>query len=231
MDPFARVLESNKETFAQICSDHGVILDASKLLQQWTKSNGEVDYPFIGHFFQEEPIVQHALKKLDVEQDAAAILALELLRAYRIGLQAAIRLDNRAVEVRETLNILRARGKRLGVFSNDRAVALNMVLRLMKIDSLFEYVETSESLGIEKPNPKVFQHILAHFGLVPNMVAYVGDDPIEDIDAAKGQGMRAILYQVDNRVYQEKWRDYTRKPENEPDAVVHGFANLLDCII
>jgi len=70
----------------------------------------------------------------------------------------------------------------------------------------------------EKPDPRVFEHIVKFFGVQPDRVVYVGDDPIRDIEAAKAQGLIAIQYQVNKEAYHESWRDYRVKTKWEPDA-------------
>lgn len=61
-------------------------------------------------------------------------------------------------------------------------------------------------------------------------VAYVGDEPIKDIEAAKKQGLKAIQYEVNVDEYNETWRDYQRKSKYTPDAVISSFSELLDII-
>lgn len=156
LDPFPSVIESRKDRFSKICHKFGLSISSSLIASEWKKSNKIVDYPFIGHFYQKEPIVQHALRALEIKEDIAAILALELLREYRIGLREVISLDPRTREVKRILQELKARGKKLAVFSNDRAVALGLVLDIIGIKPLFQYIETSESFGVEKPSPLVF---------------------------------------------------------------------------
>jgi putative hydrolase of the HAD superfamily len=125
---------------------------------------------------------------------------------------------------------LKRRGKRLGVFSNDRAAGLALTLAQMEIRGYFEYVETSEAIGIEKPDPRAFDHILDHFKVPPSRLTYVGDDPIGDIDAAKAKGIRAVLHAVDGRTYKQPWRDYGRVGATQPDAIIRHFRELLDVI-
>lgn len=230
MDPFSSVLAMQKDRFHRLCEIRGVSASSQQIAYQWMKSNKEVNYPHIGHFCQEEPIVQHALRNLNVIEDTAAILGLELLREYRIGLREVIESDPRTQEVQSTLNALRTMGKRLGIFSNDRTVALGFVLNVMRVKEYFSYLETSESLGFEKPDPRVFEHIVHFFGVEPSTVIYVGDDPLRDVEAAKAKGLRAIQYYVDVNRYQESWRDYRTKGRYEADVVIHKFSELLDII-
>jgi HAD superfamily hydrolase (TIGR01549 family) len=228
MDPFQAVLGLKVKEFGNLLAGYGVSVDAQGMVREWTRANKKVHYPYIGHFFQEEPIVQEALRGLGLAPEVAAPLGLELLREYRAGLKEWIASDPRTQQVKETLAELRNRKKRLGVFSNDRAVNLGVVLCWMGIQPYFEYVETSESVGMEKPDPRVFEGMLDHFQLPAHMVAYVGDDPVRDVDAAKKKDLRAVLYLVDPGSYNEHWRDYSAPVKSEPDAVVRSFAELLE---
>jgi FMN phosphatase YigB (HAD superfamily) len=72
--------------------------------------------------------------------------------------------------------------------------------------------------------------MLEHFQLPSNLVTYVGDDPARDVDAAKNQGLNAILYSVDRDRYSEPWRDYHVAMKNPPDAVIEDLVELLDII-
>ena len=230
MDPFPAVMQLQKSRFQQVCNGHGVAADIERMVSEWTRSNSRINYPYVGHFYQEEPIVQDALRSLGVRDDIAAILGLELLTEYRVGLRKVITADPRTQEVKNTLEALRAKEKRLGVFSNDRSVALGFTLSVMGIKPFFEYIETSESIAIEKPDPRVFEHIVKFFGERPDMVAYVGDDPIKDIEAAKIQGLTAVQYLVDQETYNESWRDYGAKSAKQPDVSIKQFSELLEVI-
>jgi HAD superfamily hydrolase (TIGR01549 family) len=230
MDPFQAVMRRQKAVFVETCRKYGVSLTSDTLIEQWRKSNSEIDYPFLGHFCQEEPIVQDVLRNFGVKANRAALLALELLMQYRIGLREVISSAPRTSEVRDTLREFRKRGKLLGVFSNDRIVALEFVLYSMRIRSLFQYCQASESIGIEKPDPAVFQRILNRFGLKADQLVYVGDDPVRDIAPAKSAGFRAIQYKVDTRKYNEPWRDYAPSQGIRPDATIGKFSELLEVI-
>lgn len=230
MDPFAKVIRRQSRVFRTIYRKYNLEISNAQLLDAWTQANQETHYPFIGHFAQEEPILQLALHKLGLREDTAAIMALDLLRSYRIGLKKHIVSDPRTKEIRNLLKKLKALGKRLGVFSNDRRIGLGMVLHSMSVYQYFEYIETSESIAAEKPDPRVFQHMISFFHAVPREIVYIGDDPVFDIDAAKMTGMKAIRCLVDTESYREPWRDYQRKAEWEPDATVNDLNNLLDII-
>jgi hypothetical protein len=103
MDPFQHVIELQKENFREIFLRCGIALSASVVCDEWANANKQVNYPFIGHFGQEEPIIQFALRQLEIKEDIAAFLALDLLREYREGLKRVIVSDPRTREVKDTL--------------------------------------------------------------------------------------------------------------------------------
>jgi len=230
LDPFARVMDMQEERFAEICQNLGFSINGQAIKDAWAKSNKEIDYPYISHFYQEEPIIYHALRNMHAPEAAMPHLASELLQEYRRGLRKVISSDPRTLEVKNTLEELVQMNKKLGIFSNDRTSGLDFVLNSMNIRASFQYIQTSESIGAEKPDSEVFKHIMHNIKLPPHLVAYVGDDPITDIDAAKKQGMKAIRYLVDVDKYNESWRDYSAMPESKPDATIKRFAEILDVI-
>jgi HAD superfamily hydrolase (TIGR01662 family) len=230
MDPFEAVMRLQRDRFSHLCKTYGLLIDADHLISEWTLSNSRVNYPYAGHFYQEEPIVQNALRNLGASDEISAFLALDLLREYRVGLQKTIESDDRTKEVKNTLEQLKANGKRLGVFSNDRAVSLGFVMSVMQIQPCFEMAETSELIAMEKPDPRVFSHIVDRFGVRPDDLAYVGDDPIRDIEAAKACGLKTVLFRVNHEMYRQPWRDYRTNAELEADAVIERFSELLDVI-
>jgi FMN phosphatase YigB (HAD superfamily) len=91
-------------------------------------------------------------------------------------------------------------------------------------------VETSESIHVEKPDPRVFRHMLAYFQAGPREIVYVGDDPVRDVEAAKRVGLRAIHLKLDPASFSESWRDYNAVSAFMPDATIEQFTQLPDII-
>jgi HAD superfamily hydrolase (TIGR01549 family) len=231
MDPFQRIMEVKGDDFLELFKKYGVIKPLPEIISKWTESNSHVNYPYISHFTQEEPIIQHALRSLKVPAEVSESLGAELLLEYRHGLKEVINSNPRTKEVSQTLKQLKNRGKRLGTFSNDKISGLDMVLEFMDIKKYFEYIETSEKIGIEKPDIRVFSHIQDYFKLPPEQIAYIGDDPRRDIDPAKKLGWKVIFYVVDAVEYNQPWRDYNFKTEYAPDVKISKFKEILDVIV
>ena len=93
-------------------------------------------------------------------------------------------------DVAEGLAGLRASGRRLGVVSNfDRR--LRRVLADLGLGGFFEQVVISSEVGADKPDPRIFQHALARFGVAAENVLHVGDDPRKDW-GAESAGLRVF---------------------------------------
>lgn len=54
-------------------------------------------------------------------------------------------------------------------------------------------VVDSGGVGVEKPDPRIFDHALDVLGVPPNDVWYIGDTPAFDVVGARRAGLRPIL--------------------------------------
>ena len=95
-------------------------------------------------------------------------------------------------DVVPVLDALDARGVPAAVLSN-WDYSLHKVLRSLGVYDRFRFVFASLEEGIEKPEPEFFNRLLSACGAKPAAVLHVGDDPIADIQGARGVGMRALL--------------------------------------
>lgn len=96
-----------------------------------------------------------------------------------------------APEAREVLTELRARGLRIGVLSNTLP-NVAVTLEAVGLDDLIDVPMSSCTLGVHKPNPKVFALAAELMGLPPAQILFV-DDLEENILAARQAGMPAAL--------------------------------------
>lgn len=232
LDPIIEVLKRQKHEFAKELGNYqGMnVITANEIEEVWTQVNNTINYPFCGHFTQEEGLVHETLNRLGIVITDYIISS--FLYIYREGLRKVIEEDPRTQEVRNVLQELKYIGKRLGVFSNDRQEGLNLEFELMKLNGFFEYAMSSEELGIEKPDLRVFEHIASHFSDVPReRIVYVGDVPLVDIEPAKRVGMMTIHYQINTSTYKNIiWRNL-EPCKAKPDASVKEFSELLDVIL
>ncbi|XP_075690938.1 haloacid dehalogenase-like hydrolase domain-containing protein 3 [Rhinoderma darwinii] len=87
-------------------------------------------------------------------------------------------------------------GLKMAVISNfDRR--LEDVLRQVDLDRHFDFVLTSESAGVSKPDLGIFHKALKMADVLPQCAAHIGDDYVNDYKAAREAGMFSLLLQPD----------------------------------
>ena len=95
-------------------------------------------------------------------------------------------------DVRPALEELAGRGVTLGVVSNFEPW-LEDVLALQEVDHLFAAVAISGRLGVAKPDPAIFRWAVQEAGADPAATVHVGDQPVNDVDAARAVGLTPVL--------------------------------------
>ncbi|RLF60391.1 MAG: haloacid dehalogenase [Thermoplasmata archaeon] len=124
-----------------------------------------------------------------------------------------------------TLLKLKKRGYRLGVISNGLAVKQWEKLVSLGLHHLFNVVVTSEEVGYEKPDRRIFQIAVEKLNLKPEECVMVGDRIDVDIKGAKSLGMKTI------RIKRGKHKAETPKNDKEkPDYEIKKFEELLEIL-
>jgi len=90
--------------------------------------------------------------------------------------------------------------------------------------SALAYASSQEPIVIGKPSPDYFQMALEMLGLPPEQVAMVGDDILNDVDAAQKLGMQGILVQTG------KFRPEDLQQDVTPNKVLPGVAHILSLL-
>ncbi len=91
----------------------------------------------------------------------------------------------------ELLGELRARGLRTGVVSNFDG-RLPALLEGLGLAPLLDVVVLPSEAGAAKPDPRIFRHALARLGVEAAATLFVGDDPEQDLAAARAAGLRPV---------------------------------------
>ncbi|MBA4179993.1 MAG: hypothetical protein C0506_05330 [Anaerolinea sp.] len=127
----------------------------------WTVGANDVDA--CGRLFFRE-----ATARLDVYDDARALLASLKFRGYRMGV---------------VTNAIFP-GRLFGPLVNELGLA-----------GYLEAIVSSADVGLAKPNPAIFHRALQTMGLDPQETLFVGDRVETDIIGARAAGLRAVLIQ------------------------------------
>ncbi len=165
-----------------------------------------------------ERLVERALTgELDGESDSA-----DVERALPIFLDLyAEHTAARSVlypGVRAGLDLLCARGYRLGCVTNKAARFTEPLLEALDIRSTFELVVSGDTLPEKKPSPLPLLHAARHFGVEPAAALMLGDS-ISDVKAARVAGFGIICVS-----YGYNHGEDIRTAE--PDAVIDSFTEL-----
>jgi putative hydrolase of the HAD superfamily len=120
----------------------------------------------------------------------------------------------------ELLAELRARGLKLGLAANQPAAALARLDR-HGMGSFFDHREVSATLGLHKPDPRLFLAACAALDVPPAACLMVGDRIDNDIAPARALGMATVLFRT-GRHRRQQPRTWLERP----DAEVRDTAGL-----
>jgi putative hydrolase of the HAD superfamily len=97
---------------------------------------------------------------------------------------------------------------------------LEDVLALQGVDHLFAAVAISGKLGVAKPDPEIFKAALAEAGAAPEATIHVGDQPVNDVAAARAAGLTPVL--IDR---------FARHPDPDGAHRVEDLPGLVDLVL
>ncbi|MBN1613911.1 MAG: HAD-IA family hydrolase [Deltaproteobacteria bacterium] len=95
-------------------------------------------------------------------------------------------------EVGQTLEQLRSLDLRLGILSN-YPPHLEDILRRNGLHGYFDFFVVSSLVGLEKPDPEIFELAIEKSKCPRDEILYVGDDPDDDLRGARLVGLTMIL--------------------------------------
>ena len=90
------------------------------------------------------------------------------------------------------LRLVKARALTAGVISNSNGT-IRSILRVLGLLPYLDFVLDSAEVGVEKPDPRIFQLALAQARVAPREAVHVGDLYSVDVRGARAAGLDAIL--------------------------------------
>jgi len=90
------------------------------------------------------------------------------------------------------LQLLRSERVGAAVISNSNG-SVRSILRGLGLARDLDFVVDSSEVGVEKPDPRIFELALRRAGVAPGQAAYVGDLYSVDVLGARAAGMHAVL--------------------------------------
>lgn len=113
---------------------------------------------------------------------------------------------------------------RIALVANQRTEVLNALRR----DGVAEHVDIwaiSEVIGVEKPDPRIFQHALREAGVDAARAVHVGNRLDSDVRGAKGVGLRTVWV-----LRGEAPPEPTAEQLAETDLAVRSLAELPEAL-
>jgi HAD superfamily hydrolase (TIGR01549 family) len=126
-------------------------------------------------------------------------------------------------DVRPCLEALTDR-YRLGIVANQPS-HVRAAMERDGLDGYFEVWAVSDDVGLEKPDPRLFSHVLYVAGVAPPRAAMVGDRLDYDVRPAKTAGMAAIWM-----LRGEAPDDPTPEQLAEADAAIRSLDELPEAL-
>ena len=127
----------------------------------------------------------------------------------------------------ETLRELKARGYKLGIIAN--TVTETEIPDWMCRDGVadcFKTVILSSKVRLRKPDPTIYKLAARCIGSDPETCAYVGDNPVRDVEGAVNAGFGAMVLFEDAGTADREGK----APTVQPDYRIHGIPELLDLL-
>lgn len=101
--------------------------------------------------------------------------------------------------VSETLSALKNRNHYLGIVT-DTAQPLHVKISKLErggFGNVWDSIISSQEVGVQKPDPKIYQLALQQLGLNPNQAVFVGHKPSE-LEGARNIGMETVAFNYEN---------------------------------
>lgn len=95
-------------------------------------------------------------------------------------------------DVLPTLEVLQSQSIKIGVISNFDSRLMGL-LEGFGVKKYFNSIHFSSRVGFAKPHPKIFQAALRDNEIIASAAVHIGDNPVQDVQAATNAGLSAWL--------------------------------------
>jgi len=169
-------LEANCAFYGELFSHMGLKLD-----------RGDAEMMRIIHTFANREVLHHFFPEQQRWEEAVRFTA-------SIDYRQLLHLMKLEDGLAETLDQLKGR-VHLAVCTN-RSTSVDAVLDGFKLSGYFSFVMTAARASFPKPHPDPLNRILAHYGLQPEEVLFIGDSEVDAL-AATAAGVPFVAYKAD----------------------------------
>lgn len=92
---------------------------------------------------------------------------------------------------------------RMSIITNGFDDVQEVKLKSCGLDKFFDHVFTSETIGVKKPAPEIFEYALTRVDVDKSEALMIGDNPKTDILGAQNAGITPLLYNPTGRIKSE----------------------------
>lgn len=184
IDDYSLQLRSVEELAANLAA-RGVIGSAEHFVATYIQVNRANKLPFLSHTYGDIRFFQDTFMRLGTD----GVEPSEVLDEYRQILMRHASIDP---TVEAGLVAVRQAGMKTAILSNESTERVEVLFRKTGLDRHFDVVVVSETVGVEKPDRKIFDILVERLGVTPHEIALFGDNPIAD-GACREIGIRFVL--------------------------------------
>lgn len=174
----------------------------------------------LGVFQTIEENVEYICRKLNIHPEDT-----EVKTAARINLEYTARGMRPRSNTEELLSHLKAHGYKTGLISNC-STSIPEIFKDMPFATLIDEAVFSSLVGLQKPDPRIYQIATDRLGVKPQECLYVGDGDSQELSGAAAVGMHAVLiYNPD-----EDSADVHRVNAETEEWDSHKISSLMEVI-
>jgi HAD superfamily hydrolase (TIGR01549 family) len=177
------------EGYRRFCARHGMEVDPLRFGAAVNSASGILDQAQDSVYNDQIFIdyTAHIIKEMGGSGPAVGECAAEIYREW-----AACQHFLLYEDVPESLRALSAKNLRIGLISNSHR-CLESFQAHFELEGLIDVAISSSQHGFMKPHRSIFEAALKRAGVEPSQAVMVGDNFAQDIEGARGVGMRGVL--------------------------------------
>ncbi len=124
-----------------------------------------------------------------------------------------------------TLYSLKKSGYKVGLITNGKSELQRKKLSMLNLENIFDEIIVGGEFGKNKPDLSIFHEMSRRLNIKEKELMYVGDHPVNDVDAASKAGYVTVWVKSNGT-----WIEGCNKPDFEVDSVkeilsIFGLAN------
>jgi putative hydrolase of the HAD superfamily len=207
---------------AQMLQKSGLIDNVNLFLNKYSDYDKEYNGAAVNHLFSIPiDIMRRTLYIFNLRKNVHLYSTLSF---YREKIREQINIDKGLIDL---LVRLKGKGYKLGIVSDGTIDEQIYTLSKMGIIGFFDTIIISEAIGVNKPDPRIFEAAIKDLAIEPENIFFVGDDFKNDIVGGGKCGLKTIW--VTETLRKEVPDDYDKYIDIIMDrAQIYTIDSVLD---